>query len=280
MISVCITTYNDEKFLKEQIDFILKQLSSNDEIIVSDDGSKDATCENVRAINDDRIKMYQNCGTYGFTHNFKNAISKTKGEYIFLSDQDDVWKDNKMNVTMQDLASHDFVISDCINVDENMSVIQDSRLKAFDIKAGFMRHSIKSHFLGCCMALRRNVLEASLPFPKNDSLLEHDIWLATVAFFCFDTVLINESLIYYRRHGYKTFAVGFEKGYSLFNKLYRRIYRIVCLTQIAMKVRNLKASSNAKSTGGDCLISKTIVILWRVMCSTDPIYRNVGGGVA
>ena len=50
MISVCMATYNGEKYLKEQLDSILKQIKSSDELIISDDGSTDLTCTLLRSI--------------------------------------------------------------------------------------------------------------------------------------------------------------------------------------------------------------------------------------
>lgn len=57
-ISVCMATYNGEKYIKEQIDSILCQLSENDELIISDDRSKDRTIDIIKSYNDSRIKLY------------------------------------------------------------------------------------------------------------------------------------------------------------------------------------------------------------------------------
>lgn len=240
MISVCVATYNGELYIKEQLKSILKQLGVDDEVVISDDGSKDKTCEIIRSFNDPRIILLINKGTHGFTHNFENALGNAKGDYIFLSDQDDVWYDSKVKDTMNVLKDYDFAVSDCITVDKNMKVLQDSRFKAFNVKVGFLNHLIKSRFLGCCMAFRRSVLDASMPFPKNDFLVEHDIWIAAVAFLYFNSKLIETPLIYYRRHGNNVSEGGFTKGYSTFIKLKKRIYRLVKLIQIYPKVINIK----------------------------------------
>lgn len=240
MISVCIATYNGERYIKEQLESILKQLGDNDEVVISDDGSKDRTHDIIQSFNDRRIIFLINKGTHGFTHNFENALINAKGDYIFLSDQDDVWVDSKVEDTMSVLKDYDFVVSDCITVDKNMRILQNSRFKAFNMKSGFFNHLIKSRFLGCCMAFRRSVLNASIPFPKNDFLVEHDIWIAAVAFLYFKSKLIENPLIYYRRHGNNVSEGGFTKGYSTFIKLKKRIYRLVKLIQIYPKVINIK----------------------------------------
>lgn len=240
MISVCIATYNGEKYIREQLESILKQLSPNDEVIISDDGSCDATINVVEKLRDSRIQIIKNQGTHGFTHNFENAISHAKGDFIFLADQDDIWLNDKVEITMLALEKADLVISDCITVNNAMEIIQESRFKAFNIKPGFFRQLLKSRYLGCCMAFNRKILEAAIPFPKNDSLVEHDIWLAAVGFLYFDVKLIEQPLIYYRRHDANTSAGGFEKGYSMANKIYRRIYRIKELYKIRKRVHKIK----------------------------------------
>lgn len=92
MISVCIATYNGEKYLEEQLDSILPQLDSRDELIISDDGSKDATLAIIKryTAQDQRIKFFKGPGK-GVIANFEFAINQSQGEFIFLADQDDVW---------------------------------------------------------------------------------------------------------------------------------------------------------------------------------------------
>ena len=101
MISVCVATYNGEKFIREQIESILCQLSSDDEIIVSDDGSTDGTIVIINCIGDKRIRIIEGPRKHSPTFNFENALKEAKGDYIFLADQDDVWKTNKVEVCMK-----------------------------------------------------------------------------------------------------------------------------------------------------------------------------------
>lgn len=240
MISVCMATYNGEKYIKEQLESILKQLGPKDEVIISDDGSRDKTLDVINSIADERIHYYVNNGKHGFTHNFENALRQAKGNYIFLSDQDDIWMDNKVHMIMNALQTTDFVTHDCITVDAQMNVISESRFDDFNVKAGFVNHLIKSRYLGCCMAFNRKILDAVLPFPENDFLVEHDIWIAAVAFLYFKSKVLKEPLIYYRRHGNNISDGGFTKGYSAKIKIKKRAYRILKLLQAYPHVSKVK----------------------------------------
>ena len=73
-----------------------------------------------------------------------------------------------------------------------------------------------------------------MPFPERDDLVEHDIWLVAVAYRYFNVKLIKEPLIYYRRHDKNVSNGGFEKGYSLLNKIKRRIYRLKKLSEVKL----------------------------------------------
>lgn len=240
MISVCMATYNGEKYILSQIQSILRQLHDEDEIIISDDSSSDNTLKIVREINDARIKIYIHDRDHGYTRNFENALSKASGDIIFLSDQDDEWFPNKVEKTMQVLQSADFTVSDCITVDENNEVIDQSRFKTFNIKKGFWRLMIKTRYLGCCMAFRRNVLNAALPFPSNSFYIEHDLWLASVAECFFRVELIDEPLIWYKRHKGNVSDAGFNKGYSIPIKIIRRVYRLSELIKRKKIVKAIK----------------------------------------
>jgi len=172
--------------------------------------------------------------------NFENALIHSTGEFIFLSDQDDIWFKNKISETMKILEKYDFVVSDCVTIGKDKNVISESRIKQFNIKKGFIREIIKNRYLGCCMAFNRKVLNAALPFPANVDLVEHDTWLASVASLYFKFYLLNKPLIYYRRHGDNVSDGGFSRGYSIGNKVYRRLYRIYYL----LKIKNSRSNRN------------------------------------
>lgn len=218
MISVCIATYNGERFIREQIDSILRQLSSDDEIIVSDDGSTDNTISIINGISDKRIKVIEVSGKHSPTLNFECALKASKGYYIFMSDQDDVWKPNKVNICMEWLQRYDCVVSDAEVTDSSLNPLYPSLYAIMQVRQGRIYNTIwKNGYTGCCMAFRRNVLEASLPFPKDIPM--HDIWIGNVAAYKYNVKFIPDKLIFYRRHEDTSSCNAKRSKYSIWQQM-------------------------------------------------------------
>jgi glycosyltransferase involved in cell wall biosynthesis len=140
MISVCMATYNGEKFIEEQVHSILSQLGQEDELIVSDDSSSDMTLFLLRQMKDRRIKIFSNTMGKGYVGNFENALIHAKGDSIFLSDQDDVWLPGKVRKVMEDLEVYDFVVTNAVVVDEKLDIISSSHFKIAGTKRGFLNN--------------------------------------------------------------------------------------------------------------------------------------------
>lgn len=218
MISVCIATYNGEKYIKQQLESILCQLNIDDEIIVSDDQSTDNTVNIIMNIGDTRIKVIEGPGKKLPTLNFENALREAKGDYIFLADQDDVWKPNKVEVCMKWLMEYDCVISDAEVTDNILNVIHPSLYKLLNVKQGRIYNTIwKNGYTGCCMAFKRNVLNASLPFPNNIPM--YDIWIGNVAAYKYNVTFISDKLIYFRRHENTISCNGKGSQFSLLQQI-------------------------------------------------------------
>ena len=218
MISVCVATYNGEKFIREQIDSILCQLSSDDEIIVSDDGSTDGTIVIINCIGDKRIRIIEGPRKHSPTFNFENALKEAKGDYIFLADQDDVWKTNKVEVCMKWLQKYHCVVSDAQVTDSNLNPLYPSLYAIMQVRQGHIYNTVwKNGYTGCCMAFRRNILEASLPFPKDIPM--HDIWIGNVAAYKYNVKFIPDKLILFRRHKETISCNGKGSKYSIWQQM-------------------------------------------------------------
>ncbi|WP_035772199.1 glycosyltransferase [Butyrivibrio sp. VCD2006] len=223
-----MATYNGSMFIKDQINSILNQLSMEDEIIISDDNSSDDTVSIIKGINDPRLKLLSHNPTGYYTSNFENALKYASGEIIFLSDQDDIWCENKVMKCVEYLKSYDFVMTNAYVVDNDLRVKIESRNQYYNVRTGFMRNFIKSRYLGCCFAFKRSVLEYALPFPRNHDLAHHDSWISLVAEMNFKCVVLDERLVMYRRHNENT-STGGATSSKLSKTILIRLYLIMNL---------------------------------------------------
>ncbi len=245
MISVCMITYNGEKFVEEQIRSILVQLDTDDELIISDDGSIDKTCEIIRKIDDNRIRLFNNrtiiCkykGTlmkcYKIGKNMENALNNARGELIFLADQDDIWTSDKVARMKNSLNNgYDFVLSNCIIMNESLETTYDyyfSKVKFPSSK--FFSILKKTSFLGCCIAFRKELLHKILPF-KNVPLL-HDAWISLVAIQYSKIKFEQIPLLKYRKHNNNNSSSFVKSGHSLIFKIIYRLYRYKAYLQMIL----------------------------------------------
>lgn len=206
MISVCLASHNGERYIYEQISSILKQIDNSDELVISDDGSTDRTLDIVGSFKDNRIKVYSQHSPKGLlaheyaTLNFENALAHAEGDYIFLSDQDDIWLDDKVSVCLKYLQEYDYVVSDAYVTDADLNVISDTRFtKEENVHFNkYLAVVLSTPYQGSCAAFKKCVLDKAMPFPKG--LQSHDRWIGNVAAFYFKYMIIPERLIYYRRH--------------------------------------------------------------------------------
>lgn len=201
MISVVLAAYKGEKYICAQIGSILGQLGENDELIVSDDFPKGKTKDAVfERFGDDSRIVYLEGPSKGVIENFEFAISRARGEYIFLCDQDDVWLDGKVQTVVEKLENGaDLVLHNALIVDGKLHKTGETAFEINRTKKGFIRNIIKNSYQGCCMAFRSELKKYILPFPKKIPM--HDQWIGLIAEKHGNVVFIDEPLILYRRHG-------------------------------------------------------------------------------
>ena len=179
MISICMATYNGQKYIKEQIDSILCQLAENDELVISDDHSNDTTKDIILSYDDKRIKFFENELRKGVTHNFENALNKSKGDIIMFSDQDDVWLPNKIKELSAFLMEnhYDVVTCNCALTDSDMNITREEYYTdESPVDRSVWGNFKKDLWLGACMAFKRDILKDVLPIPPK--LAAHDMWIA------------------------------------------------------------------------------------------------------
>lgn len=234
MISVCLASYNGAPYIAEQLRSILSQLGPDDEVIVSDDGSTDHTLDVINALklqSPTPIHYHRNTGEHGYASNFENALRQAKGDYIFLSDQDDVWLPSKVQVMLRALRQEGYglVVSNARITDGDLHVTDPDYFAARGVHQGLIGNFLKFGYLGSCMAFTRRVLDIALPLPSDRRYCTHDNWIFLCAQAMDRVKILQEPLLLYRRHEgtSSTGALNAHKPLS-----FRISYRLYLATQL------------------------------------------------
>lgn len=203
LISIALCTYNGERYLKEQIDSILAQTYKHTEIVVVDDCSSDNTIALLKEYTQKaNLRYVINEKNQGFVKSFERAISLCEGEYILLSDQDDVWETHKIKTLLDALNNHILVYSNAKLVDEYLAPLGKDLLDSHKINCFSGSNNKAFVFKNCIsgntMMFRKELKDLCLPFPHAISF--HDVWIAFVAATCGSIGYVNQTLILYRQH--------------------------------------------------------------------------------
>jgi glycosyltransferase involved in cell wall biosynthesis len=220
MISVCMAVKNGGHYLRQQIDSILHQLSAEDELVISDDHSTDASISIIHSYRDPRIRVVVNPGK-GMLQNLENALLQCRGEFIFLTDQDDVWMPQRITMTSPYFTAYDLVVNDCKIVDSRLHVLHDSFFEFNRSGKGILKNLLRNSYMGCCMAFKRSLLVRALPFPSR--IIMHDQWLGLVAERDFNTIFIPDQLVWHRRHERNASTTFYRSKYHLIDKFSHRL---------------------------------------------------------
>lgn len=203
LISVAMSSYNGAKYIAEQLDSIINQTHTNIEIIIVDDGSSDGTRQIIAQYQTkypDLIKLQHNVTNLGSVKSFELAISLSIGDYIALSDQDDVWYPNKLEELINNIGDNLLIHSDDTVVDENMQVLYNSHFALSKDKSlhTFSDYLLKNNVTGCTAMFSRRLIELALPFPVG--IFAHDHYLSIIASFYGKIKFLDKPLVYYRQH--------------------------------------------------------------------------------
>jgi glycosyltransferase involved in cell wall biosynthesis len=183
-ISVCIATYNGGKYIETQLNSIVDQLEINDEVIIVDDCSKDNTIKIIESFKDSRIKIIKNEVNKGHVYSFNRALELSSKDIIFMSDQDDVWKENRVFLIKEKLLKSNALLlssnSEFINSQgDNLNY----KIDGVDVRnsSNYYRNILdifigKTNYYGCLMAFKRELKKVVLPIP--DFVESHDLWIA------------------------------------------------------------------------------------------------------
>lgn len=201
-ISVVMATYNGSMYIRDQIKSIINQTILPSELIVVDDFSHDDTAEIVQEYADtfSFIRLIRLNKNVGVINAFEIGLKNTAGQIVFLCDQDDIWSPFKIKnfIAEFDDPKVACVLGNLTVVFENGSPSRPFFQRNPKSRFTIFQQFIKNDFIGCNMAIRRNVITRALPFPKRISM--HDWWLAVVSLSVGSAVFLDLTTMNYRRH--------------------------------------------------------------------------------
>ncbi|TPV52180.1 glycosyltransferase [Pseudarthrobacter phenanthrenivorans] len=207
-----MATYRGSQFVAEQIASILRELGPDDELIVVDDASPDDTVRVVESVADRRVRLTVSPRNQGYVRTFEEAIQRSRGQYIFLSDQDDVWSPGRLAAMLKALQTHKVVASnfDMLGggprpwIPELRSSDSGRKLaNLWGILIGYRA------YYGCAMAFRRDALPLVVPIPAyvRES---HDLWLAICGNMTGSITHLNQATVLRRLHGENQTPAGWR----------------------------------------------------------------------
>lgn len=195
-VSVVMCTYNGARFLREQLDSILAQDYPLHEIIIQDDGSTDDTLsilDDYRRQHPALFRIHRNAERLGFNRNFHTAMLRATGEFIAISDQDDVWKPEKVRRLVEAIGTADVSFSDMY------AVWNEAHPEAnpSDYSTYFENMLIHRACAGHTMLVRTSFVRN---MERWDYEVVYDWWMAVNAWLYNGIVKVDDRLVYHRKH--------------------------------------------------------------------------------
>lgn len=240
-ISVALCTYNGEKYIRQQLESIFLQTMSVTEIVVMDDCSSDSTLQIIHELdrqNPGVLRVFKNDQNVGFVKNFEKALRECSGDYIFFSDQDDVWHSNKVErvISFLDASGMWGVFTNGELIDGDGIKLRKTLFESLDVEKYlsqkvvepdlFTMLSFNSNFVtGATLAVTKEAKQVILPFRTSKNIYhDHFIALKLSAMGMF--ACLNECLISYRIHQKQQIGIGKngETYKSIFSKYKEAIY--------------------------------------------------------
>lgn len=234
-LSVLLATYNGERFLREQLDSLIRQSYKNFQVYIRDDGSSDNTIaiiqEYMDKYGDKFILVEDDVSNRGPMNSFMYLLSVVDSDYYMFCDQDDVWLENKIQDSIEKIQVIErlnpgkpvMVHTDLRIVDENLNVLSRSfwNWRKFNVDLNKHKNFVPfgNVFTGCTMIINNAVKAHAFPLPEFASM--HDQWIGLVAVKFGIVDNIKAQTILYRQHGGNVCSTG-NRTHIQLRKLFRK----------------------------------------------------------
>lgn len=205
LVSIAIATYNGETYITDQLNSILAQSYQNLEIVIVDDRSTDQTFQILQNFQklDHRIRLQQNEHNLGCNVNFNKALCLSTGDYIAISDQDDIWDKDKISYMIEIIGDDLMLYHDSTFVDANGNL---KGKKMSDLHR-FVKGNCEAFLLyqncvsGHACLINKALLTYCLPLPQG---IYYDWWMAYTAACLGKLNFTKHALVLHRRHSQST----------------------------------------------------------------------------
>ena len=246
-VDVLLATYNGEKYLKCQLDSILNQTHKNIRLLINDDCSTDNTRVILKEYEekDDRIKVKYNEKNLGYVKNFEDLLKRVENKYFALSDQDDFWKKEKIEKSLNKLLEEDadLVFTYLEPVDEKLKIITPSMVRFMQMDKNIKKHQdyklvfLRNCVTGCTILSKKELINKYIPIPTKKPMV-HDWWMALIISQIGKITFLDEPTIKYRQHGNNQLGIYGMKNYIQDFDEYREKYIQLKLDQFNLYVEN------------------------------------------
>lgn len=240
--SIAMTTYNGAIFLREQLDSILEQSVRDFELIICDDCSSDDTWEILEeyALKDKRIAIFKNESNLGFKKNFEKAITLCTGDYIALSDQDDVWAPNHLEILFSIIGENMVACgnSDLIDEDGKKIGLTLNEMEALDsknsnnLKRAYTILYFRNPYQGAAMLIKREFFTKALPIPED--VKYHDAWFSMLSCFYGGMNCTDKIVNQYRMHSHNVTGKRKKRKSRLKTLIYQILFPHAVMDRPAM----------------------------------------------
>ena len=235
-VEILMTTYNGSRYLNEQLDSIINQSYTNWHLTISDDKSNDDTIDIIDSYisrHPNKIKRVDSGKHFGNARDhFFWLMKQCNSDYLMLSDQDDVWLDNKIELSINELLRLEkqvgkntpiLVFTDQKVVDEKLNVINDSLMryqKQNFSDINYKKLLFQNVITGCTVCMNNSLLKQVNKVNTYQDIIMHDYWLGLVASRFGKLSYIDNPTMLYRQHLSNSVGAKNNSGVSFFiNKI-------------------------------------------------------------